>query len=85
MRSGQISALQWLQLLLTENTHEREHMKENANTQGMGQLLDEAMVRELVEDGLIVQRPGTPQPTFALTPEGKRMAQALIKEHHAQG
>ena len=60
-------------------------MKENANTQGMGQLLDEAMVRELVEDGLIVQQPGTPQPTFTLTPEGKRMAQALIKDLHDQG
>ena len=60
------------------------HMKENANTQSMGRLLDEAMVRELVEDGLIVQRPGTPQPTFALTPEGKRMAQALIKDLHEQ-
>ena len=59
-------------------------MKENANTQGMGKFLDEVMVRELVEDGLIVQRPGMPQPTFALTPEGKRMAQALIKDLHEQ-
>jgi predicted transcriptional regulator len=60
------------------------HMKENANTHGMAQLLDETMVRELVEDGLIVQKPGTPQPTFSLTPEGKRKAQELIKGLHAK-